>query len=76
MADRAGARMMLPQYFGVLPDHRGAGHGRALWRAAQRWGLRHHADYQLLQARVGAASERLFLSEGLRTLGLAATVAA
>jgi GNAT superfamily N-acetyltransferase len=76
MPDRTGARMLLPQYFGVLPGHRGAGHGRALWRAVQRWGLRHHADYQLLQARVGAASEHLFLSEGLRSLGFAATVAA
>lgn len=76
MPDRTGARMLLPQYFGVLPGHRGAGHGRALWRAVQRWGLRHHADYQLLQARVGAASEHLFLSEGLRSLGFAPTVAA
>jgi GNAT superfamily N-acetyltransferase len=76
MPDRAGARMLLPQYFGVLPEYRGGGHGRALWRAAQRWGVRHHADYQLLQARVGAASERLFLAEGLRSLGFTATVAA
>jgi GNAT superfamily N-acetyltransferase len=74
MPDRTGAHMLLPQYFGVLPSHRGSGHGRALWRAAQRWGLRHHASYQLLQARVGAASERLFLSEGLRSLGLTAAV--
>jgi GNAT superfamily N-acetyltransferase len=76
MPDRIGARMLLPQYFGVLPGHRGAGRGRALWRAAQRWGARHHAGYQLLQARVGAASEHLFLSEGLRSLGFAATVTA
>jgi GNAT superfamily N-acetyltransferase len=76
MPDRAGARMLLPQYFGVLPGHRGAGHGRALWRAAERWGAGRDADYQLLQARVGAASERLFLSEGLRSLGFTATVAA
>lgn len=76
MPDRTGGRMLLPQYFGVLPEHRGGGHGRALWHAAQRWGAHHHADYQLLQARVGAASERLFLSEGLRSLGFTATVAA
>jgi GNAT superfamily N-acetyltransferase len=76
MADRTGARMMLPQYFGVLPGYRGGGHGRALWRAAERWGAGHHADYQLLQALVGGASERLFLSEGLRSLGFTATVAA
>ena len=73
MLDRTGSRMLLPQYFGVLPEQRGAGHGRALWRAAQQWGARNGADYQLLQARVGYASERLFLSEGLRSLGLAAT---
>jgi GNAT superfamily N-acetyltransferase len=76
MPDRAGARMLLPQYFGVLPAYRGGGHGRALWRAAQRWGSHRQADYQLPQARVGAASERLFLSEGLRTLGFTASVAA
>lgn len=76
MLDRAGARMLLPQYFGVLPEQRGAGHGRALWQAAQRWGARHRADYQLLQARTGYASERLFLSEGLRSLGFTATVTA
>lgn len=76
MPDRSGARMLLPQYFGVLPEHRGAGHGRALWRAAQRWGGSRYADYQLLQARVGGASERLFLSEGLRFLGFTATMSA
>ena len=76
MPDRSGARMLLPQYFGVLPSQRGAGYGRALWRAAQRWGVCHRANYQLLQARAGGASERLFLSEGLRSLGFATTVAA
>lgn len=74
--DRRGRRMLLPQYFGVLPERRGCGHGRALWRAAENWGLRHGADYQLLQARAGSASERLFLSEGLRPLGYAAAVSA
>jgi GNAT superfamily N-acetyltransferase len=68
--------MLLPQYFGVLPGYRRGGYGHALWRAAQRWGVHHHAEYQLLQARVGAASEHLFLSDGLRSLGFAATVAA
>ncbi len=76
MPDRVGGRMLLPQYFGVLPDQRGAGHGRALWHAAQHWGARHHADYQLLQAQAGGASERLFLAEGLRSLGYTATMTA
>lgn len=76
MADRTGARMMLPQYFGVLLGHRCGGHGRALWRVAERWGAGCHADYQLLQAFVGGASERLFLSEGLRSLGFIVRVAA
>jgi GNAT superfamily N-acetyltransferase len=76
MPDRFGARMLLPQYFGVLPNRRGTGHGRALWRAAQRWAAHHHADYQLLQTTVGGPSDRLFLAEGLRTLGFAATAAA
>ncbi|MPZ85468.1 MAG: GNAT family N-acetyltransferase [Actinophytocola sp.] len=76
MPDRSGSRMLLPQYFGVLPGQRGNSHGRALWRAAERWGTQHQADYQLLQTRAGYASDRLFLSEGLRSLGFAATVAA
>lgn len=76
MPGRFGAHRLLPQYFGVLPNHRGTGHGRALWRAAQRWATRHRADYQLLQTTVGGASGRLFLAEGLRTLGFAATTAA
>jgi GNAT superfamily N-acetyltransferase len=76
MPDRSGARMLLPQYFGVLRSQRGNGYGRALWRAAQRWGAQHRADYQLLQARAGYTSERLFLSEGLRSLGFIATVPA
>lgn len=76
MPDRTGARMLLPQYFGVLPRSRAGGHGRALWAAAVRWGTRHRANYQLLQARVGGPSEYLFLSEGLRSLGYTSTVAA
>jgi GNAT superfamily N-acetyltransferase len=74
--DRCDRRMLLPQYFGVLPEQRGNGHGRALWRAVERWSIRHRAHYQLLQTRVGGASERLFLSEGLRPLGCVATVSA
>jgi len=76
MPDRSCARMLLPQYFGVLPEHRGTGHGRALWHAAQQWGAHHQADYQLLQATAGGASERLFLSEGLRSLGFTTTATA
>ncbi|MFE4601114.1 GNAT family N-acetyltransferase [Kitasatospora indigofera] len=34
MPDPAGRTRLLPQYFGVLPDHRGHGHGWALWQAA------------------------------------------
>ncbi|MFF2385644.1 GNAT family N-acetyltransferase [Streptomyces sp. NPDC058108] len=34
MPDAAGTVRLLPQYFGVLPQHRGRGYGRALWRAA------------------------------------------
>ncbi len=76
MRDRRGERMLLPQYFGVLPEHRGQGHGRALWCAAADWGRRRRAAYQLLQTRAGYASDRLFLSEGLRSLGFAASVTA
>ncbi|MET8957533.1 GNAT family N-acetyltransferase [Streptomyces sp. NPDC004533] len=69
MPDSAGATRLLPQYFGVLPEHRGHGHGRALWRAAMAWGATHGADYQLLQTEIGGASDRLCQAEGLRSLG-------
>lgn len=72
--DRQHTRMLLPQYFGVLPEHHGHGHGRALWRAAADWGHRHGAAYQLLQTQLGQASDQLFLSEGLQSLGFTTTV--
>lgn len=71
MPDRQGQTALLPQYFGVLPEHRGEGHGRALWRAAMHWGKNHNAAYQLLQAAVDSPAERLYTSEGLTTLGYA-----
>ncbi|MFJ8815171.1 GNAT family N-acetyltransferase [Amycolatopsis thermoflava] len=67
--DRSGRRTLLPQYFGVLPEHRSHGYGRALWHAVERWAVHHGAHYQLLQTRVGGTSDRLFQSEGLQTLG-------
>jgi GNAT superfamily N-acetyltransferase len=76
MPDRRGHLVMLPQYLGVLPEHRGRGHGRALWRRAAQWGEQHHAAYQLLQAAAGQSAERLFRSEGLTTLGFATAVPA
>ncbi|MFB7948944.1 GNAT family N-acetyltransferase [Kitasatospora phosalacinea] len=54
--DPAGRTCLLPQCFGVLPDHRGRGHGRALWRAAMHWGRSHGTDYRLLQTELGGAS--------------------
>jgi GNAT superfamily N-acetyltransferase len=74
--DRDGSPMLLPQYFAVAPGHRGRGHGRALWRAATAWGIRHGARYQILQAATGRPSEQLFCSEGLTTLGFTCTVPA
>jgi GNAT superfamily N-acetyltransferase len=73
MPDSRGAAQLLPQYFGVLPEHRGCGLGRLLWRAAMHWGQRHQAAYQLLQTQVGGASDRLCQSEGLTDLGLVCT---
>lgn len=73
MTDSAGATRLLPQYFGVLPEYRGHGHGRALWRAAMAWGSAHGADYQLLQTETGGASDRLCQAEGLRSLGFVCT---
>ncbi|MFB9575453.1 GNAT family N-acetyltransferase [Streptomyces yanii] len=69
MTDPSGAARLLPQYFGVLPQHRGHGYGRALWRAAMHWGHQHGAAYQLLQTEVGGASDRLCATEGLTSLG-------
>ncbi|NBM15777.1 GNAT family N-acetyltransferase [Streptomyces sp. GC420] len=69
LSDAGGAVRLLPQYFGVLPQYRGFGYGRALWRAAMHWGHQHSADYQLLQTAVGGASDRLCAAEGLASLG-------
>jgi GNAT superfamily N-acetyltransferase len=71
--DSRGAARLLPQYFGVLPEYRGLGLGRALWRAAMHWGQAHGAAYQLLQTQVEGASDRLCRSEGLTDLGLVCT---
>ncbi len=47
MADPAGFVRLLPQYFGVLPQYRGQGYGRALWRAAMHWGHHDACDEEL-----------------------------
>lgn len=71
-----GRRQLLPQYFTVLPDHRRAGHGRALWRAAQHWGHTHHAAYQVLQVVPDSPAETLYCGEGVHALGYVCTAAA
>ena len=76
LPDPHGQPVLLPQYFGVLPEHRGRGHGRALWRAATEWAERNRAAYQLLQTATGQVSDRLFLSEGLVSLGFSRAVTA
>jgi GNAT superfamily N-acetyltransferase len=73
MPDSSGTARLLPQYFGVLPEYRGLGLGRSLWRAAMQWGQQHRAAYQLLQTAAGGASDRLCRSEGLADLGLVCT---
>jgi GNAT superfamily N-acetyltransferase len=73
MPDSQDAARLLPQYFGVLPEYRGLGLGRSLWRAAMHWGQQHDAAYQLLQTEVDGASDRLCRSEGLTDLGLVST---
>ncbi|HWR48444.1 MAG TPA: GNAT family N-acetyltransferase [Pseudonocardiaceae bacterium] len=69
LLDATGTRMQPPQYFAVHPHYRRRGHGRALWRAAMAWGAENGAKYKVLQAASGSASELLYLSEGLSTLG-------
>jgi GNAT superfamily N-acetyltransferase len=76
LPDPRGHPVLLPQYLGVLPGHRGRGHGRALWRAATAWAEHHQAAYQLLQTETGQASDQLFLSEGLTSLGFTCSVRA
>ncbi|MEY9844913.1 GNAT family N-acetyltransferase [Streptacidiphilus sp. MAP5-3] len=76
MKDPAGRVRLLPQYFGVLPEQRGHGHGRRLWRAAMHWGQSSGADYQLLLTRLGGASDALCQAEGLDTLGFVHTASA
>lgn len=71
--DAIGYRQLLPQYFAVLPEARGHGLGRRLWRAAMHWGQAHGAAYQLLQTEVGGASDRLCQAEGLASLGFVVT---
>ncbi|WP_328583654.1 GNAT family N-acetyltransferase [Streptomyces sp. NBC_00370] len=74
--DAIGCPQLMPQYFGVLPEARGKGVGRALWRSAMDWGRSHGAAYQLLQTEVGGPSDRLCQSEGLISLGFSHTTRA
>ncbi|OKK16845.1 acetyltransferase [Streptomyces sp. CB00455] len=74
--DAIGCPQLLPQYFAVLPEARGQGLGRALWRAAMHWGQSQGAAYQLLQTEVGGPSDRLCQAEGLTSLGLSHTTRA
>lgn len=67
--DSIGRPQLMPQYFAVLPHARGHGLGKLLWRAAMHWGQSHDAAYQLLQTKVGGASDKLCQSEGLISLG-------
>ncbi|MDQ0934510.1 GNAT family N-acetyltransferase [Streptomyces turgidiscabies] len=74
--DAIGCPQLLPQYFAVLPEARGQGLGRVLWRAAMHWGQSHGAAYQLLQTKVGGPSDMLCQSEGLACLGFTHTTRA
>ncbi|MFJ3477352.1 MULTISPECIES: GNAT family N-acetyltransferase [Streptomyces] len=74
--DAIGCPQLMPQYFAVLPEARGQGLGRILWRAAMHWGQSHGAAYQLLQTEVGGPSDRLCQAEGLTSLGFTHTTSA
>lgn len=74
--DAIGRPQLMPQYFAVLPEARGQGLGRVLWRAAMHWGKSHGAAYQLLQTEVGGPSDRLCQAEGLTSLGFTHTTPA
>ncbi|WP_030744623.1 GNAT family N-acetyltransferase [Streptomyces sp. NRRL F-5135] len=74
--DAIGRPQLLPQYFAVLPETRGQGLGRVLWRAAMHWGQSHGAAYQLLQTEVNGPSDLLCQAEGLTFLGFTHTTSA
>ncbi|MEU9362465.1 GNAT family N-acetyltransferase [Streptomyces sp. NPDC048301] len=74
--DAIGRPQLMPQYFAVLPETRGQGLGRILWRAAMHWGQSHGAAYQLLQTEIGGPSDRLCQTEGLTSLGFTHTTPA
>lgn len=74
--DATGRPQLMPQYFAVLPEARGQGLGRVLWRAAMHWGQSHGAAYQLLQTEVDGPSDRLCQAEGLTSLGFTHTMRA
>ncbi|NEA07654.1 GNAT family N-acetyltransferase [Streptomyces sp. SID10692] len=76
LPDALGRHQLMPQYFAVLPEVRGRGLGRVLWRAAMCWGQFHGADYQLLQTEVEGPSDRLCRAEGLTCLGFSHTTQA
>ncbi|MFC8532935.1 GNAT family N-acetyltransferase [Streptomyces sp. NPDC057249] len=76
LPDAIGRPQLMPQYFAVLPEARGRGLGRVLWRAAMHWGQSHGATYQLLQTEVDGPSDRLCQSEGLASLGFTHTTSA
>lgn len=75
-SDAIGRPQLMPQYFAVLPEARGQGLGRVLWRAAMHWGQSHGAAYQLLQTEVDGPSDHLCQTEGLTSLGFTDTTAA
>lgn len=67
--DPTGRRQLLPPNLAVLPTHRRRGHGRALWRAAQRWSHTRGAVYHIFQAVPGSPAADLYHREGATTLG-------
>ncbi|MFJ6515945.1 GNAT family N-acetyltransferase [Streptomyces sp. NPDC091406] len=76
LPDAIGRPQLMPQYFAVLPEARGRGLGRTLWRAAMHWGQSHGAAYQLLQTEIDGPSDRLCRAEGLTSLGFTHTTQA
>ncbi|MCG7526734.1 GNAT family N-acetyltransferase [Streptomyces sp. OfavH-34-F] len=76
LPDAIGRPQLMPQYFAVLPEARGQGLGRILWRAAMHWGQSHGAAYQLLQTEVEGPSDHLCQTEGLTSLGFTYTMSA
>jgi GNAT superfamily N-acetyltransferase len=68
-ADVFGHNYLLPPYFGVHASMRGKGAGRELWNAAMNYAADQGAEYVLVQAEDGVASEVFYRKLAFQDMG-------